>query len=48
MPLRLSLPKWPASRKKREPNHLGVVFSPGRLAVAVVREGLQGKPILVA
>lgn len=48
MPLRLSLPKWPASRKKREPNHLGVVLSPGRLAVAVVREGSQGKPILVA
>ena len=25
-----------------------MVFSPRRLAVAVVREGLQGKPILVA
>lgn len=48
MPLRFALPQWPASRKKREPNHLGVVLSPGRLAVAVVREGGQGKPVLVA
>ncbi|HET8869218.1 MAG TPA: hypothetical protein VFM48_02120 [Aquabacterium sp.] len=48
MPLRFALPQWPAARKKREPNHLGVVLSPGRLAVAVVREGGQGKPVLVA
>ncbi|MDE2076204.1 MAG: hypothetical protein KGI91_03900 [Burkholderiales bacterium] len=48
MPLRFAFPRWPAARKKREPNHLGVVLSPGRLAVAVVREGGQGKPVLVA
>lgn len=48
MPLRFALPQWPSARKKREPNHLGVVLSPGRLAVAVVREGAQGRPILVA
>lgn len=48
MPLRFALPSWPASKKKREPNHLGVVLSPGRLAAAVVREGGQGKPHLVA
>lgn len=49
MPLRFALPQWPAARKhKREPNHLGLVISPGRLAVAVVRKGDQGKPVLVA
>lgn len=49
MPLRIALPSWLTSKgKKREPNHLGVVLSPGRLAVAVIREGDQGKPILVA
>lgn len=49
MPLRIALPSWlPSKAKKREPNHLGVVMSPGRLAVAVVREGGDSKPTLVA
>lgn len=46
MPFRMMFPRWRI--RPRGSSHLGLVFSPGRLAVAVVRLSGQGRPKLIA
>lgn len=46
MLFRMNLPRW--RMRPRGSSHLGLVFSPGRLAAAVVRLSAQGRPKLIA
>lgn len=46
MPFRMIFPRWRV--RPRGSSHLGLVFSPGRLAAAVVRLSGQGRPKLIA